>query len=214
MRSEKILFRAPYVEKAYKIIRRNLSGLVLDIGCGDGIITYTHKPVVGIDIFQEKYVTKYKLKNKKFLIPLIIKGDMHNLPLKNNKFDCVVINHTLEHTDKPKIVLREIRRVLKRDGKLIVGVPNAGSIQSILTKHLLGTDSYAYSKDHKQFFDKKKLTNLLKSNGFKIESINGSAFHIHLIGKIFEFWILRKLAQFMGKFPRLSQDLIAIARNV
>lgn len=161
MRSESMLLKAPYVEKTFKIVRGELKGLVLDVGCGDGILTRTHKNTIGLDNFEELYLSRYKLMDKKFLIP-IVRGDMHNLPFKSNRFDHVVINHVLEHSEHPLSVLNDIHRVLKSKGKLIIGVPNSGSLQSCLLKFLVGSDSYAYVKEHKNFFDVLSLTLIIR----------------------------------------------------
>ena len=212
MRHEAILLKSPFVEKSFGIIRRELNGLVLDLGCGDGILTHTHKKIIGLDNFEPLYLNRYKLANKKFLIP-IIKGDMHNLPFKNETLDCVVINHVLEHTKNPSKVLKNVHRILKKNGKLIIGVPNASSFQSLLLKSLIGTDFYAYLEEHKSFFDVITLVQIIKNN-FKIKKIHGSAFHIHMIGKFFEMPIIRRIVKKLADhYIRLSQDIIVIAEK-
>lgn len=42
----------------------------------------------------------------------------------------VVINHVLEHVDNPRLMLSEIRRILKRDEIIMVSVPNIGSLMA------------------------------------------------------------------------------------
>lgn len=157
-------------------------------------------------------MSRYELMNKKFLIP-IVKGDMHNLPFKSNGFDCVVINHVLEHSKNPLSVIDEIHRVLKSKGKLIIGVPNYGSFQSRLLKSLVGSDFYAYVKEHKNFFDVLSLNRMIK-NKFNIKQIRGTAFHIHLIGKFFELPLMRRIVKRLAdNYIRLSQDIIVFAEK-
>lgn len=53
----------------------------------------------------------------------------HNLnqfpyPFENNKFDEVVASHVLEHLDKPFEVMKELHRILKPGGELIIKVPH------------------------------------------------------------------------------------------
>jgi len=48
--------------------------------------------------------------------------------------DIIVFNHVLEHLNKPKVAIKDAKKVLKPDGLLIVGVPNFGSYMSILKK--------------------------------------------------------------------------------
>ena len=47
-------------------------------------------------------------------------GDMHRLPLESDSVDAILLPHTLDYNDRPHAVLREVDRVLRRDGRLIV----------------------------------------------------------------------------------------------
>lgn len=47
-------------------------------------------------------------------------GDFRQLPIKTDSIDAVLLPHTLDFDDRPHAVLREVDRVLRRDGRLIV----------------------------------------------------------------------------------------------
>ncbi len=47
-------------------------------------------------------------------------GDLHQLPVESDSIDAVLLPHTLDYSDRPHAILREIDRVLRRDGRLIV----------------------------------------------------------------------------------------------
>jgi SAM-dependent methyltransferase len=47
-------------------------------------------------------------------------GNMHQLPVESDSIDAVLLPHTLDYSDRPHAVLREVDRVLRRDGRLIV----------------------------------------------------------------------------------------------
>jgi len=47
-------------------------------------------------------------------------GDLHRLPIANDSIDCVLLPHTLDFSDRPHAILREVHRVLRSDGYLIV----------------------------------------------------------------------------------------------
>lgn len=54
---------------------------------------------------------------------------LHNLnvsphPFTDNTFDLIEASHVLEHLDKPFAVMKELHRLLKPGGKLIVKVPH------------------------------------------------------------------------------------------
>ncbi len=47
-------------------------------------------------------------------------GDMHRLPVDSDSVDAVLLPHLLDYSDRPHAILREVDRVLRRDGRLIV----------------------------------------------------------------------------------------------
>ena len=49
-----------------------------------------------------------------------IRGDVQDLPFKENSFDIVYCRYILEHVPDPLRVLKEARRVLKPGGKLFI----------------------------------------------------------------------------------------------
>lgn len=48
------------------------------------------------------------------------------VPVEDGAVDRVIAEHVLEHLENPSFVLREIRRVLRPEGKLVIEVPNVG----------------------------------------------------------------------------------------
>jgi len=47
-------------------------------------------------------------------------GNMHQLPVESDSIDAVLLPHTLDYSDRPHAVLREVDRVLRRDGRVII----------------------------------------------------------------------------------------------
>ena len=113
----------------YMSTRSLVKGMnVLDIACGEGygsaLLAETAKSVIGMDIDQETVDNarkKYSKKNLSFQ-----QGDAANIPLKDHSIDAVVSFETIEHIDETlqHQFLREIDRVLKPDGILIMSTPN------------------------------------------------------------------------------------------
>lgn len=100
-------------------------GKILDVGFGEGFIEellskYLNYEICGIDISK---IAVERIKKK-------IKGDFRmgsilNIPFPDNFFDVVLVIEVLEHIS-PKRVLKaykELSRVLKKKGLLIVSVP-------------------------------------------------------------------------------------------
>ena len=47
-------------------------------------------------------------------------GQLHRLPVADDSIDCVLLPHTLDFSDRPHAILREVDRVLRSDGYLVV----------------------------------------------------------------------------------------------
>jgi SAM-dependent methyltransferase len=97
---------------------------VLDIGCGHGIVsTFLAKhnmEVTAVDI-SEKLLAKLaqSIEGQNLFIE-IKRGDAYNIPCPDNYFDIVVARMFLPHfPDWPK-VLKEMTRVTKKSGKILV----------------------------------------------------------------------------------------------
>ena len=101
-----------------------LKGNILEIGIGTGkSIEYYNKEakVVGIDL-SEKMLEKAKEKLSKSDVEYIVlkQGDVENLEFKDNTFDYVVTSCVFCSVPNPIKGLKEIKRVLKPTGKLIM----------------------------------------------------------------------------------------------
>ncbi len=96
---------------------------VLEIGCSKGdfanIYTKFCKTYLGLDISDEaiKIAKSLNLSNAKFICT-----DAHKLPVESNSIDFVIVNGLLHHLDLSKS-LREIHRVINKDGYLIFREP-------------------------------------------------------------------------------------------
>lgn len=73
-----------------------------------------------------------------------ILGDASALPISNNSMDTVICSELLEHVPDPKAILREVWRVLKKEGILLLSTPFLFRIHSDpfdyarYTDHFLG----------------------------------------------------------------------------
>lgn len=107
------------------------SGLLLDLGCGQGFLTsYFLKlgiDAVGVDKARI-YVkfSKEKVKGGNFVL-----ADGTKTPFKARTFKTVILNDVLEHVtcDLAKPLLNEIRRIMEVNGKLYISVANRYQIR-------------------------------------------------------------------------------------
>lgn len=103
---------------------------VLDCGCGDGtMIEMIWRPQAsfwGVDISQKAVSHGQKRLKDKSNVHLQV-GDLEKLEFPDERFDLVYTAYTLEHLDKPKRVIKEMIRVTRKNGYLILIGPNYGS---------------------------------------------------------------------------------------
>lgn len=116
------------------------SSVVLDMGCGFGSIAFSLSrrcgTVAAMDLSEKRlrYVSMRAAQEGSGNILPVFGGDSARLPFKDASFDLVVLNGVLEwlglfdeHKDPRDVQLerlREIRRVLKPDGAVYVGIEN------------------------------------------------------------------------------------------
>jgi ubiquinone/menaquinone biosynthesis C-methylase UbiE len=103
---------------------------VIDIGCGSGWLSremakvVTEGEVVGLDI-SEEFIRKTKqVKDKKssknYREPIFRVADVVNIPYPDDYFNYAVSLASFSFWTDPEKGLKEIKRVLKRDGKLCI----------------------------------------------------------------------------------------------
>lgn len=99
-----------------KLIEKNL--FTLDLGCGEWATAskFISCKKIGIDL-----VPKIHFKPQNFHY---VRGDVKNLPFKDNVFQQVIASAILEHVDDIQKVASEIKRVLKKDGFLLIICPS------------------------------------------------------------------------------------------
>lgn len=139
---------------------------MLDIGCGSDYYLLKEvkdkiKSGVGMDIV---------VKNRRHGNITIRKTKIdEKLPFKPNSFDVATMIAFIEHLDKPEKVLAEVRRVLKKDGKIIITTPMGRAKPFWETLVKLGLTEEKTTEDHKHYFTPKEIEGLLKRNGFAVD---------------------------------------------
>jgi ubiquinone/menaquinone biosynthesis C-methylase UbiE len=95
---------------------KNCTQLILEIGVGTGRFA-THFPdVIGVDPSSNAL----KIADKRAVKTVQAFGE--DLPFRDNTFGCILIIVTLCFVQKPLDVLKEAKRVLKKDGSIIIGL--------------------------------------------------------------------------------------------
>ena len=114
--------------------------------------------------------------------------------VKNKKYDCVTLWHVLEHTKDPIAVLKFVKGVLNKSGRIIVALPNKDSYDNTYYgKTWAGYDV----PRHQYHFNPKSLNLLLNRLGLKNESIKPLYFDAIYVSILSEkntnslFWFIK-----------------------
>jgi 2-polyprenyl-3-methyl-5-hydroxy-6-metoxy-1,4-benzoquinol methylase len=218
-------------------LRQNVApgDLILDVGCGNGIITrYIGElgyHVIGVDN-SEKAIAKAAasnyLRNVEFKV---LSAD--KLTSEPAKYAAVICSEVLEHLADPASLLRNMRTSLRDDGIVVVTVPNGtgprelfvtrpvqsmqksnGPAWKIISsiKRILGYKETTMQSDaddlrHLQFFTYKSLTRLANATGFEIESTSKTNF----VEQVFPFSFFARKSRILQQLDCRLADFLPLA---
>lgn len=146
----------------------------LQLGCADGFETGRLSTLLDeLDVLEgsKKFlrdVRKKDLRNVNLIFSLF--EEFRTPPRK--KYDIVFATFVLEHVRDPRLLLRRIRSVLKKNGILYVVVPNARALSRQLALHMGILKSLYECTDndlrhgHRRVLDRNTLNTLLAKSGF------------------------------------------------
>jgi len=128
---------------------------ILDCGCATGnLLNYLKnkgfKNLVGIDNY-ENLIKNIKEVN-------VFQMDICNMSFKDDEFDIIISSDILEHIQDDAKAIREMKRVLKKDGVLVVFVPAYKFLWSY----------HDVINQHKRRYTEKELISKLKTEGFEM----------------------------------------------
>jgi len=166
----------------FKSIVQNTNIAVLDAGCGDGVNLKYLRDLQLSSLYGLEY-NPVRVVRAKGCVPAacIVLGDLLNNPFKKESFDIILLNQVLEHISEDLDVLRELHRILKPGGILILGVPNEGCLIAQLRNNIVQREIKRTS-DHVQQYTEFAIRNKLSQSGWRIKSIRKEGFFLpHMI---------------------------------
>jgi 2-polyprenyl-3-methyl-5-hydroxy-6-metoxy-1,4-benzoquinol methylase len=157
-----------------KALRVSMKGQrILEVGCGTGaFITALAKegrechgidPVIGLSLAEAK-----KRAREEETETFLCKAVGEHLPYKNKTFDLILCLSTLQHVFNQENTLREIRRTIKSDGKVLISVPTTKNIRTLFREIV--------PKHFTAGFDLTTIRKLLAYEGFQILEMQASGF--------------------------------------
>ncbi|MGI1671456.1 MAG: methyltransferase domain-containing protein [Neptuniibacter sp.] len=155
----------------------NSSDKVLEIGSGCGglmrLVSGEGIDVTGLDISHSFNVLNCQLSSiskasRNSANPRIITGDAHYLPLPDNCFSVVVMQHSLLNMPDTLRVLSECKRVLKPSGRLVLHEIFQGKADIPMSFPV----PWASNLEESCLVNEAEFEELLNESGFKIERID------------------------------------------
>lgn len=165
--------RIPMWKRRLKeLLKYKTNGHLLDVGFGSGTFLRLAKEhgfeVSGTEI--SEYACRYV--GETYGIE-VFRGDLKDAHFPSARFNVVTLWHALEHFPDPQTTLKEIRRILKNDGLLVVAVPNLNNfITRVLYFLAKGKKLKLFSIHAKELhlwhFSPRSLSRLLNVAGYGI----------------------------------------------
>ena len=168
-------------------------GSILDIGSGTGYFLAEMKRS-GWDISGIEISSKARdFSNRKLGVDSKTPDSIYEM--KNDSFDCITLWHVLEHFHDPFAYMKEIRRLLKPEGILVVALPNSESFDSTY----YGRYWAAYDVPrHLWHFDPDTFESFGQKTGFKTRYIKRLPFDVFYISILSEKYKGKKFTIIAG----------------
>lgn len=151
------------VEIMKKLLFKSGGKNILDVACGTGRFFpfYGKRKICGVDISEDQL----KEAKKKAPKAMLLVADAEKLPFKENMFDTVITSQFVEHIPQYKQVIKEMVRVCKKGGSIIIDFPNKLSFTYFPTKIRILTGKLRYLN----LFTKTKIKQIAKDFNLEIK---------------------------------------------
>jgi len=152
---------------------------ILDVGCGDGVLAtrlaQDGAQVTGLDASADMLAAAHRRARAAGVEVDLVEGVAGNLPFPTGQFDCVVSVATLCFVDDPRPTIREMVRVLKPGGRLILGELGRWNLWAAQRRVKGWLGSKLWSAAH--FRSRSDLIALAHQAGLKDAVVTGAVFY-------------------------------------
>lgn len=160
------------------------TGSLLDIGCGVGDFLHTAEQhgwkCTGVEPSEEaKTIARKRIKAE-----ILSSQDLEQFP--NASFDVITMWHVLEHVDDIRWQIAQLQRLIKKDGRIIIAVPNYKSYDAVYYKEKWAAYDVPRHFNH---FNKGTLTKIFKTNGLELkqtDKLPWDAYYISYMSEQYE----------------------------
>jgi len=195
-------------------------GRLLDLGCGLGIFLKLAREqgwdTVGVDI--SSYAAEYG--RREFGLDIRQAARLQDAGLPAHSFDVITLWDSLEHFAAPLSQLREVSRLLRPGGVVMLDTPNEDALMRALAGLCYRATgglwrypvSKVYHEFHLHYFTQRSLQRLLEGAGLHVETLETKSIPIvKARGNRLEKLLVRVLS-FLERRTGREYELLALAR--
>lgn len=144
---------------------------VLDVACGTGVVSFALAAqaceVVGIDISPGMLAKAREIRHRRGIRNVhFVLGEAEHLPFKDGEFDLVVCRLAIHHFPQPEREIREMARVLKAGGRLVIS--DTVSSEDEREAQLHNALERLRDPSHARMLSQTELTKLIESVGLRV----------------------------------------------
>ena len=167
------------------LIRFNIRGNLLDVGCANGEFLSLAKKhgfnVQGIEV--NDHTATIAASNG---LP-VFRGTLEEARFENNSFSAIYLGDVIEHVTDPVALLKECKRILKKEGVIVISTPNMDCFWVLATRYICRWLKFPWSvllpPYHLYLFSQANMKTLLRTFNFEVLEIEYAHFPLrHELG--------------------------------
>ncbi|MFD2517948.1 class I SAM-dependent methyltransferase [Salinimicrobium flavum] len=178
-----MVYNPSYTGLRYDIIKE-ISGadnVVLDVGCATGsagkflLQNKIAQKVYGIEYSEDMSKEAAETYERVFNGDLNDEGFRLSIVKEIPECDYIIFGDVLEHLVEPETVLKELKDILKENGKIIISLPNVGHLETFIQLFIKGTwprnNRGIFDKTHLRWYTRKDAIDLVLDSGLDVLAI-------------------------------------------
>lgn len=153
-----------------QLIPNACADFLMDIGCGSGFLLHELDPLFSKSVGIDMSIESIRLAGNYTRADLVL-ANAEKIPFADASFDCIISSDTFEHIPDDANAIREVKRLLRKGGVLILYVPSKnGLLSTTRFVDLYHRSQTSYLMDYR-YYTIESVTRLIREAGLTVEYI-------------------------------------------